>query len=106
MAVHAASLWLAAFPRCGAGLIVLPSSESAMREPLSWPYDTELTWRAWREHLETLQVPHVDELRLEAERELQRIARCRADQPRPRSKPALVPVLNEHPRGPAPAAEG
>ena len=106
MAVDAASSWLAAFPRCGAGFIVPPSSESSMREPLSWPYDTELTWRAWREHLETLQVPHVDELRLEAERELQRIARCRADQPRPRSKPALVPVLNEHPRGQAPAAEG
>ena len=44
MAVDAASSWLAAFPRCGAGFIVPPSSESSMREPLSWPYDTELPW--------------------------------------------------------------
>ena len=61
-----------------------------MREPLSWPYDTELTWRAWREHLETLQVPHVDELRLEAERELQRIARW-LKQARDEAHSALCP---------------
>jgi hypothetical protein len=66
-----------------------------MREPLSWPYDTEHTWRAWREHLETLQVPHVDELRLEAERELQRIARCRTDLPPARSRPTLVGLAQD-----------
>jgi hypothetical protein len=66
-----------------------------MREPLSWPYDTEHTWRAWREHLETLQVPHVDELRLEAERELQRIARCRTDLPPARRRPTLVGLAQD-----------
>jgi hypothetical protein len=77
-----------------------------MRAPAPWPYDSENTWRAWRNHLDQPlpePVPHIAMLRLQAEHELHRIARCRPEPPQTPSKPVLVPQLNEH--RPAPQHE-
>ena len=40
-----------------------------MREPLSWPYDSEATWRAWRDHLDQVPEPplHIGALKRDAE---------------------------------------
>ena len=50
-----------------------------MREPLSWPYDSEATWRAWRDHLDQVPEPplHIDTLKRDADAEIARIVRCR-----------------------------
>ena len=63
-----------------------------MREPLSWPYDSEATWRAWRDHLDQVQepVPHIATLKRDADAEIARIVRCREGRWEPK-RPSLVP---------------
>ena len=65
-----------------------------MREPLSWPYDSEATWRAWRDHLDQVQepVPHLPTLKREADAEIARIVRCREGRREPKW-PTLMPRI-------------
>ncbi|MFL5198643.1 MAG: hypothetical protein ACJ8BE_17255 [Microvirga sp.] len=63
-----------------------------MREPLSWPYDSEATWRAWRDHLDQVREPplHIGALKRDADAEIARIVRCREGRWEPK-RPQLVP---------------
>ena len=61
-----------------------------MRAPELWPDDFEATWRLWRDHLDTLEVPNVATLKREADAELARILRCQEGRWEPK-RPALVP---------------
>lgn len=63
-----------------------------MREPLSWPYDSEATWRAWRDHLDQVPEPplHIGALKRDADAEIARIVRCREGRWEPK-RPQLVP---------------
>ena len=61
-----------------------------MRAPELWPYDSEATWRHWRDHLDTLQDPNVATLKREADAELARILRCQEGRWEPK-RPSLVP---------------
>ena len=47
-----------------------------MQEPQPWPFVDLATWRLWRDHLDTLEVPNVATLKREADAELARILRC------------------------------
>ena len=61
-----------------------------MQEPQPWPYVDLATWRLWRDHLDTLEVPNVATLKREADAQIARILRCQEGRWEPK-RPALVP---------------
>jgi hypothetical protein len=59
--------------------------------PQAWPYSSEPQWRAWRAFLEDATFPLAASLRVEADRELERISRCRSEPVRAMRHP-LIPA--------------
>jgi hypothetical protein len=65
----------------------------AMQAPKRWPESSHADWIAWRDHLDR-EAAAEPWLRLEADRELARIARCGSWQEK-RPAPPLVPLVPE-----------
>ena len=73
-------------------IIVRPDESPAMKTltpPREWPYGSERDWLSWKQLIEDSASPLARSLKAEAEKELQRIARCRR-QPA-KAKPAILP---------------